>query len=310
MVPSPFNFILQNQSMDAATLMMLAKTGSLTTNHARPISNKGTVNDIRRRTEASLRKAGFPKYAMLGSGNAITDQSSGSEPLEIEIDIPGLGPGGAAPAAPAAPAPPPEDDKKKSILPGRTQSDASKAVKPNHSPPYNLETPEGKKQLAEYQGYLMDRYGSTEGRAKADEVEADSRGFTKAYKTNREINIKITQFNRDQSAMWKQWANNAIVLYGNDIIDALNQLGKRQAPQASWAIDKISDIVKRFKPTEMQDFSKAMLEIQGKLWEGRPEWKAKLAELQRPELEKLKKKMEDMSWKEDESKGQPLAGLW
>lgn len=291
--------------MNVSELMTRAKAGLLNEEHVRPMNDKATVNDIRKSTEAMLRKSGFPKYAQLGSGNAISDSAKNDFELEIEIELPGQDAAPAAPAAPAGPAPP-----DKPILPGRPQSDASKAVKPSHRPPYYLDSSDGKKQMAEYQGYLVDRYGSTEGRKLADELETDSKGFTKAFNMQRDINKKITAFNKDQAGQWKQWANNVLVEYGNDIIDIFGDLGKKLAPQGAYAIDKISGILKRFKPTEMQDFSKAMLEVQAKLWEGRPEWKAKLNELLQPELEKLKKKAEDMSWREDESKGKPFEGLY
>lgn len=287
--------------MDVSNFLINAKTGLIDLKPTKMISNKGGIEDIRKRTKAQLRDAGFNTYSMLGSQNAISAEPEKGNKIEIDIEI----------AEEPAPAPEP---KEKEILPGGTQkkpliggtggkqSEKSKeqseerkrdeAKEPNDRPPFDLSSAEGKKELQIYKEYLKMRYGKDVGRMKVDELEKDSQGFTVALKAWREINKQISAFNKDDARRWTEWANNTFVKFGNEIIDALSFGATVLAPEAKGAIDSIKKLLKQFKPTNEKDFVGSMKELQHKLFEGKPEWKSKLNAISKKAFDEFTKKIE------------------
>lgn len=275
--------------MNVSEFLFNAKTGLVDARPTRMISNKGGIEEIRKRTKKQLRSGGFNTYSMLGSQNAMSAEPENK--LEIDIEF-----GEEPPTVEPAPELPPEP-KEKTNLPDQTnkellggsggkQSEASKeameerkreeAKEPSVKPPFDLSSEQGKKELQTYKEYLKLRYGKDIGRMRSDELEKDSQGFTVALKAYREINKQISAFNKDDGRRWSQWARNTFVKFADQIIDAISMGASSVAPEAKGAIDSIQFIVKQFKPTDQKDFVGSMKELQRKLFEGKPEWKDKL----------------------------------
>lgn len=174
---------------------------------------------------------------------------------------------------------------------------SANAKLPAEAPPYDLMTEQGKAQLEELDKYYVDKFGKKESAIKRMELKEDSEGFTLAIEMIRKINREITAFNRDDARRWKQWANNILVEFGDKIIDylgkgtqlALAEFGGIPPPASAPVIDKVKDILKYFKPTEPQDFVRAMKELQAKLLEGKPHWKAKWNAIAKASFEKKMK---------------------
>lgn len=277
--------------MNANELLLNAKAGLVNVKPARMISNKGSIGDIRKRTKAMLRPPGFPKYGMLGSQNAMSSEAPKENKIEIDIEItdenPPIEPKPVEPVEPKPIEPTPEPKEPLIGGKGGKQSEKSKeemeqrkrdeAKAPASKPPYDLSTKVGQDDLKAYIEYIKLRYSNKETiRDKIEELEKDSAGFTMAIKTYRQINKQISAFNKDQANTWKQWANNILVEFGDDIIDALQKGAMKVAPQMKVAIEGIKKILQHFKPTEMKDFVNSMKQIQDKLFEGKPEWKERL----------------------------------
>ena len=278
--------------MNVSEFLLNAKTGLIDARPVRMISNKGGIEEIRKRTAKQLREGGFNTYAMLGSQNAISSEPEKTNKIEIDIEI------DKDQIAPApAPAPEekeilPSETEKKPIIGGKggKQSEASKeemeqrkrdeAKEPSSKPPYELGTKVGDDDLKAYKSYLIERYGRDAGRLKGDEVEKDSRAFTVALKSYRKINKEITSFNLDNARQWKQWANNMVVQFGEKLINEIaKELGKVIPPHLRLALDAIKDLAHEYRPKTPEDFVGTMKAIQNKLFEGKPEWKEKLGEI-------------------------------
>lgn len=284
-----------------------SRTGGVPRVLDRRISNKGRLAEIRERDPQQIFKyGGISKFSMLGSQNAISyvpiayqTKEAGTQtilPGQTRKDS-GTGTG---------PGVPPEE--KKGLLGGGTQSEASKtamgvrkileeekakeqeakkkeqeerkkAVEPAEKPPFDLSTSEGKKQLEAYQTYLVQRYGEDAGQIKADETKTDSEGFTAAFVSWKRISKKIREFKFDDTRQFLEFANNTLVEFGDDIIDALKFGASTIYPGSKAIIDKVAGFAKKYKPKDKQDFVAGMKELQNKLFEGRPEWKRKLGEI-------------------------------
>jgi hypothetical protein len=270
--------------MNVAEFMFNAKAGLLNGQPSRRISNKGSIEDIRKRMKEQLLPGGFRTYGMLGSQNAMsTAQTATITPVEpakpaepVEPVAPGGGGGGGD-------QPPSKETMGGS---GGKQSEESKevmeereresAVEPAERPPYDLSTAAGKQDLKTYIEYVKKRYGKDVGRQRSEELQKDSEGFTIALKAWRQINKEIIAYNKDDNRQWKQWANNTLVDFADDIIEGLGSIASARYPQAEKAIEKIKQVAHKFKPTEKKDFVASMKEIQRLLFEGKPEWKARL----------------------------------
>jgi hypothetical protein len=134
--------------MNATEFSFNAKLGLLNARRSRPISTKGTISDIRKRTEESLRPPGFHTYGNLGSQNAITTSPTSNEAkLVIDIETPkgtetSVDTGKVSEIKKDA-----ERDKKaESIQPPKTSS------------PFNTDTEKGRKELGEWREYLRIKF--------------------------------------------------------------------------------------------------------------------------------------------------------
>jgi hypothetical protein len=289
-----------------------AKTGliGLHAPHSR-VSNQGGIVSIRDRMKG-IQPGGFPKYAMLGSQNAIPGSAYEMEMEHERKNNEDLAKRIADDISKLIPQPSETPASSKPILPGQTrkesllggsggkQSEASKeaaeerkreeAKEPSATPPFDLSTSQGKTELKAYGQYLLERYGKESARVKIDDVEKDSQGFTTALKAYREINKEINAFNKDDARRWTQWARNIIVEYGDRIIDALGSAVS--TPQTAVAVEGVKKILKEFKPKDAQDFVGSMKQLQEKLLEGKPEWKKKITLINKQEFDAWSKQIQ------------------
>lgn len=180
--------------MNATEFMLNAKLGLLNAKASRPISNKGTIGEIRKRTEEAMRPPGFPSYANLGSQNAITTGGGGGHEARLVIDVETP----KEPGTETPPIPPKEliggkggkqSEKSKKEVEDRVIKDKddardkkADAVKPPSSiPPFNLDTPAGLKDLKEWETYMQIKFWRLYD---TDEdpyfyIAGDSHGYTK-----------------------------------------------------------------------------------------------------------------------------------
>lgn len=283
------------------------KTGQFSLKQQPPMKIKGGISKIRK--SQAVREGTIWKYSMLGSQNAIsetpeTEKTDEEKKAEKEKDESKLA-----------------DDIAKKVIDDMTkdtsvglggnkgkQSESSKIIQelkekeqtkeaeqkaeeersknaklPEEVPPYDLSTPSGKKALEDLDTFYIDKFGKKESGIKRMELREDSEGFTTTIQIIRKINKEINKFNLDDSSRWKQWANNILVEFGDEIIDvlgkgtqvALAEFGGVPPPASKPVIDKVTTILKQFKPTDKKDFVNSMKQLQKELLDGKPHWKAK-----------------------------------
>ena len=288
-------------------LMFEIKTGQFSLQHPKPMKIKGGMDSVRHTIAG--REGGIYKYSMLGSQNAISEVPEIPEPPKPHDDskladdiakkiiddlnkekqqetgmIGGMG-GKQSETSKIITELTKRDQEKeaKAKAEEQRQEEISKNAKiPSDPPPFDLDTPEGKKGIAEVDKYLIEKYGKKQAVVLRDALLDDSKGFTKTLKMIREINKKITAFNLNDAERWEQWANNMVVEYGDMIIDALGKgselaLAEYGIPpeKSQQFIGGVTSIIKKFKPSTSKDFVKTMNELKAKLLEGKPHWKAK-----------------------------------
>jgi hypothetical protein len=172
--------------MNATEFSLNAKLGLLNAKPSRPISNKGTISDIRKRTEASLRPPGFRTYGNLGSQNAITTgQSAPSNEARLVIDIETPKSNEATFVKPEATETSFNSEKAKDI-----KADSIKPPKP--FPPFNLDSEQGKKDMEEWSKYMEIKYWRL--------VDTDEDPFNLFYADS----LGYTQFLRARTKMLKR----------------------------------------------------------------------------------------------------------
>jgi len=266
--------------MNIASFLVDAKLGLLDLSRDRPISNKGTIDDIRKRTAKQLRPAGFQKYSMLGSKNAISAEPK--ETLDINVKVEPT-PAPVAPVAPTPPAPAPG----KPILPGQTKKEEpvapapapapepakEPAKKPSISPPYLL--PSQRSIMDEYNAYLTERYGEKEARPYVDKVVDDSESFsalTYAYQsltselqTAQRLENQGYEYLRNQIADIGKKATTDVAKYVNDKIGG--NLG---------IVDFIRDQITNAFEKEKTNAVGAINQAIDNLFIGRPEMRSKI----------------------------------
>ena len=288
-----------------------SRTGGVPRVLDRRISNAGRLHDIRQRDPQQIFKTGgIQKFSMLGSQNAISYVPIAYQTKEMgtQTILPGQtrkdsGTGtGTGPDEPGTGTGPSkgllgttqsesskttmairklmEDEKAKEQEAKKKEQEARKAaVEPSEKPPFDLSTSEGRKALEDYKAYLLQHYGEESGQIKADEITEDSQGFTAMFIAWRKIAKEIRAFKFDDTRQFLEWANNTVVEFGNDIVDALAFGASTIYPGSKIIINEISTAIKKFKPKNKEDFVAGMKELQNKLLEGRPEWKQKLGQI-------------------------------
>ena len=286
--------------MNIDEFLLNAKVGIINLNHARPVSNKGTIEDIRKRTMASLRPPGFHTYANTGTGNAMASEPP-KEKLEIDIDIIDKIKPVPTPAPEPAPAPAPAPDEKpsKPMLGGEggKQSKESKkemeerkmdeAKEPNAQPPFNLSDPKEKKEYDDYEAYLNARYGKKIARPEIDKLRKDSEGFTMVLGAYRAIQKEINNFRRSDEARWKEWFHNIFVNFGDKIVEGLALGASTLYPANKEGIEKIKEFSKSFIPKTAQDAVGALKKLQKELVADKPSWRKKLNAINKEIFDKL-----------------------
>lgn len=289
--------------------MFKAHTNQLSLHQPRPRKIKGGIREVRKQIhrEGGVRTGNIWTYSMLGSQNAITAvPEAPTEKSQTELAdeiakkvIDDLKPKPTPPTPAPTPAPSPAPPAPEPLPEPKNP--------PPHKPPYDLSTEEGRRQLKELDDFYKDTYGAKASAVKRDEIKQDSEGFTLAMEAIRKINKEINAFNKDDARRWKEWANNILVKFGDEIIDilsagaglALQEFGistKASGP----IINEVKDILKQYKPTTPQDFVKSMKELRAKLLEGKPHWKAKYAQLVNADLQKITKKIEESTYADGE----------
>ena len=284
-----------------ASLLNRAKAGMISSAgpHVKVTSNKGSIADVRKRVEASLRDGGFPHLAMTGAQTALSAMPEESK-IVIDIDI--------SEEPPASESEPKKDilrgrtrreSEPKDLLPGRTKqserapSEEQEAEPPKDAPPFFL--PAERPGLQAWKSYYVYRYGKQLGLLKYDELSDDSKAFTVAVSSIRALNKKINAFNSSDSARFSQWARNALVDFGSDVIDVLG-LGAQFAVGMKGAssgglIEQIKGLLKEALPRTKNDFVKSIKAIQANLLAGKPHWKAKLNAMAKLQFEDFSKKI-------------------
>jgi len=283
--------------MNIDDFLLNAKVGILNLKHSSPVSNKGTIEDIRKRTNVMLRPPGFHSYANTGAGNAMASEPP-KEKLEIDIEI----------VDEKKPAPAPEPPAEKPTKPmlggeGGKQSKESKeqieerkseeAVEPEAQPPFNLSDPKDKADYDAYVEYYNERYGKKVARPEIDKLKKDSEGFTTALKAHKILTDEINKFNRDDARRWAEWFNNIMVKFGNTVIDGLSMGATTVFPENKEIIEKIRDFTKNFVPKNGKDAVAGLKKLQRDLTDGKPSWKKKMTAINKEAFDKFIKKIDE-----------------
>jgi hypothetical protein len=267
--------------MNVAQFLFNAKAGTLDLSRARPISNKGRIDDIRRREEEQLRAGGFPKFSQLGSQNAISAEPKDTLDVNVKVEPT------TAPVVPVAPTPPaPAPAPGKPILPGQTKKEEpvapapapaepekTPAQKPSILPPYLL--PSQRSIMDEYNAYLKERYGEQEALPYVDKVVDDSESFsalTYAYQsltselqTAQRLENQGYEYLRNQIADIGKKATTDVAKYVNDKVGA--NLG---------IVDFIRDQITNAFEKEKTNAVGAINQAIDNLFIGRPEMRSKI----------------------------------
>lgn len=283
--------------MNINDFLLNAKVGILDLKHSRPVSNKGTIEDIRKRTMASLRPPGFHTYANTGAGNAMASEPP-KDKLEIDIEI--------VDEKKPVPAPePPAEKPTKPMLGGEggkqskesieqiEEKKSEEAVEPSAQPPFNLSDPKDKADYDAYVEYYNKRYGKKVAKPDIDKLKKDSEGYTLALKAYLKLQDDINSFNRNDAKRWSEWFNNVMVKFGDTIIEGLALGASTVFPENKAIIDNIKDFSKKFVPKNARDAVNGLKQIQKDLFAGKPSWSKKLNIFRKDAFDKFMKKLED-----------------
>jgi hypothetical protein len=240
--------------MNVSEFLFNAKAGILDLSRERPISNKGTIDDIRRREKKQLRPAGFPKFSQLGSQNAISAEPKDKIEVDVKVNdkkpepapepikpipepVKPILPGQTKKDEPVAPAP---EEKKTLGGDGGMQSEESRAdsaVMPRHEPPYYL--PQERSQLNEMTEFLKLRYGDKETRRERDFLVRDSENFSSAVEKAIEINKAILKWRKQD--MGNEWLMNQLKMVGSWFLDKVVDFGTGKIDFKTQDKDKPKD---------------------------------------------------------------------
>jgi hypothetical protein len=289
--------------MNINDFLLNAKIGNMNLKRSKPISNKGTIEDIRKRTMKMLRPPGFHTYANTGAGNAMSSEPP-KEKIEIEIDF-GNEPEPTpvpVPAPAPAPAPAPDDKPSKPSRPmlggegGKQSKESKKEIEerkmdevkePKDQPPFNLSDPKEKKEFDDYEAYLVARYGKKIARPEVDKLRKDSEGFTTVIGAYRAIQKEINNFRRSDASRWQEWFHNIFVNFGDKIVEGLALGASTMFPANKEGIEKIKEFSKTFIPKTAKDAVGALKKLQKDLVADKPSWKRKLNAINKDIFDKL-----------------------
>ena len=287
------------------------KTGDFSRS-ARPkrMKLKGGMDQVRRQMhrEGGVRSGNIWKYSMLGSQNAITEMPEPEPPKksdkeladeiakkvveDLEKNKPTPTP--PAPEKPEPPSPPPAPE------PPKPAPKKEPRQPPSVRPPFDLNTPEGKRLLKEYDDYYIDTYGYKESEDIREALRVDSREFTDALRLIRKINLSIKKapapdkFEMFGRALLDKFADGIIEILGIAVGAGAKRAGIPDIATGTL-IESVKEIARDFKPSNPKDFTQTMRELRAKLLEGKPHWKSKYEEIAKAEFkEKVTKEIKDM----------------
>ena len=212
------------------------------------------------------------QYGMLGSQNALA--SVPPKPIiEVKLDIPKEATKTTFVKPPTEPTEPTPKSTETTLSKSKLEEIKENIEEPKVSPPFDLNTSEGKTQLTIWISYLKEKYGDA-SKLEQDKVKSDSFGFSLAVKTLQQLNKEITKFNYDRNRRWSEWFNNLMVEYGNQIIGVIGDVAKARTGQTK-TIDALKEILSRFTPTKKQDFVNEIKTIQHEILKDNPSWRNK-----------------------------------
>ena len=264
--------------MNTSEFLFNAKAGILDLSRERPISNKGTISEIRARTEKQLRPAGFPKFSQLGSQNAITAEPKDTLDVNVKVEPT------PAPAPAPAPAPPPD----KPILPGQTKKEEPVAPpappapepekkpveKPSIAPPFLL--PGQRSQMDQWNEYLKSRYGEKEALPYVDKVVDDSEEFSSLAVVYQHLlgELRKAQSHKNKT---NEWIRNTGLVLAHFAVEGVSELIKTKVGGVGkFFVDKIKDQLNRTIGGQYTDIEGAINNAINAIFVGYERWKGKL----------------------------------
>ena len=232
--------------MNATEFSLNAKLGLLNAKPSRPISNKGTISDIRKRTEASLRPPGFRTYGNLGSQNAITTgQATPSNDARLVIDI-------ETPKSTEATFVKPEGTETSLNSEKMRDMKADSIKPPKPFPPFNLDSEQGKKDMEEWSKYMEIKYWRLVDTDEDpfDLLYADSLGYTQFLKSRTKMLARMIKYYEDHPfEKFFEGALSILVPLGQMSVDFIAEEVKRMA--------KFGATIPTAVPASKEDIAKA-----------------------------------------------------
>jgi hypothetical protein len=317
--------------MNATEFSLNAKLGLLNARSSRPISNKGTISAIRKRTEAGLRPPGFPSYANLGSQNAITTGGGGNEArLVIDIETPK-----STEATFVKPTEVSLDKKKVQEIKDDARDKKADAIKPPLSqPPFYVDSPQGRKDFNEWANYLAIKFWRLVDTDldPFNALNTDSLGYTKFMNDRLKVANRIEMYYKKHPfSRFVDAVMPFLVELGQFGVDILSDEAKRRAQGGASlppvipgteetmqmkamreakkfiestyppdvVINKVRDFVKNILPKKYTSYEEGMKGLLKEILDAHPTWRARMKkdfdEKYNKEIRELTKEIEKMS---------------
>jgi hypothetical protein len=257
--------------MNVSHFLFNAKAGILDLSRERPISNKGTIDDIRRREEEQLRPAGFPKFSQLGSQNAISAEPNDVLDINVKVDP-------NAPVVPVAPVTPPPSTPTPPTpsTPTEPEPEKKELPKPSIAPPFLL--PGQKDLMDQWNEYLKSRYGEQQALPYVDKVTEDSEEFTALSAVYQYLLGELRKAQRQQNKT-KEWLRNTGLVLAHFAVEGVSELIKSKANGVGkFFTDKIKDQLNRTIGGQYTDIEGAIKNAINAIFVGYERWKGKLVQ--------------------------------
>jgi hypothetical protein len=280
--------------------MLSAKMGQLGS-HVHRVSNKGSISDIRSRMGGVI-EGGIPRYAMLGSQNAIsgsiqelaeelTKKNNDDLAKKIADDIAKVIPKETEPKTkplPVSPILPGQPKKEKPLLGGSgggiqsEESISEHAKEPSHQPPYYL--PYEQSKLNERIKFMEDHYGKKVSLKFVEDLKRDSVDFSEAVEKAKMIGKAINKWKSKD--LGKEWLLNQMKDIGKWVLNKATELAKNSINLGAGSVNVVATEISKVALDELKNvieksaltpeyFEQTMKAIQDALFSARPYWKAK-----------------------------------
>ena len=207
------------------TSLFLAEAKSGLTNlighKSLPVSTRGSMADIRKKHKGYV-EGNIKQYSLLGSQNAISKTGT---PISTGTQTEFKPKKESSTETEFKPPPPTEAKLDKDAVKGtetKLDKDAVKqpeekeaeptpnAKEPAEKPPFDVSSQDGKQAFQAYAKYLAEKYTQKIAQIEIDKIYQESGAFSVAIRAINKMEQAIDRFNKDTTAKFAQWLNNAV----------------------------------------------------------------------------------------------------